>query len=100
MKGQAVKIAAIAVTAGVSLIVPLGAARAGMKDCAAIRAFNNKQPSRAAMKILPCHCIPISGRIDRVYRKPPPGMICGNGTFYDKQCHQGLSCGPELKATP
>ena len=62
------------------------------KDCAAIRAFNEKAPSMAAMKILPCHCIPMRERVDKVYTHAPAGFTCGNHVFYDKQCHQGMTC--------
>jgi hypothetical protein len=81
-------------------------AMAGPRDCASIKEFNGKVHAAfgpvpplplaiAGMKHIPCHCIPVSERMDRVYRKPPPGMTCGNGWFYDKQCHEGLSCGPQ-----
>jgi hypothetical protein len=36
-------------------IVPGGAEA---KSCAALRAFNDQQPSMATTKLLPCHCIP------------------------------------------
>jgi hypothetical protein len=62
------------------------------KECAAIAAFNAKAPSRAAMKILPCRCLEMKERVDRVYSTPPPGFTCGNGFFYDKQCHGGMTC--------
>jgi hypothetical protein len=54
------------------------AVHAERKDCAAIRAFNEKAPSMAGMEPLPCHCIPASERADKVYAKPPPGFTCGN----------------------
>jgi len=75
------------------MLVLAGWARAD--DCTALRAFNAQQPLRAAMKPMPCHCIPRSERMDKVYKNPPAGYICGNGVFYDKQCHQGLSCSKE-----
>jgi hypothetical protein len=65
------------------------------KECAAIRAYNAKMPSRAAMIPAPCRCIPMSGRMDKVYSTPPSGFVCGNGVFCDKQGRQGLSCSRE-----
>jgi hypothetical protein len=62
------------------------------QTCAALRAFNDRQPSRAAMEPLPCRCVPMSERFDRVYSVPPSGMTCGNGLFCDKHGRQGLSC--------
>jgi hypothetical protein len=46
----------------------------------------------AAMKFLPCHCIPVRERVDKVYAHPPAGFTCGNHVFYGKQCHQGMTC--------
>jgi hypothetical protein len=74
----------------------IAAASPAMADsCASIRAFNDKAPSMAAMKIPPCHCIPMRERADKVYslKKPAPaGFTCGNGVFYDKTCHLGMTC--------
>jgi hypothetical protein len=73
------------------------------KECAAIRAYNAKAPSMAAMKSLPCHCIPMGARVDKVYssKKPaPPGFTCGNHAFYDKQCHEGVTCYREGDDSP
>lgn len=77
------------------LRVPHDAARAEPKDCAKIRAHNAKAASMADRKMLPCHCMPMSERADKVYspeEPSPAGFSCGNHTFYDKQCHQGVTC--------
>jgi hypothetical protein len=95
---------------GVAIFITLAAvawavpSHAESKECAKIRAFNDKAPSMAATKSAPCHCIPKSERADKVYamsgrvekglEAPPAGFECGNGAFYDKQCHLGLMCGP------
>jgi hypothetical protein len=52
------------------MLVLAGWARAD--DCSALRAFNAQQPSRAAMKPMPCHCIPRSERMDKVYKNCMP----------------------------
>jgi hypothetical protein len=58
-------------------------------ECQAIQERNTRARSLAAMKIPPCHCVPMSERVDKVYTRPPPGFTCGNGFFYDKGCHGG-----------
>jgi hypothetical protein len=47
---------------GVAHAKPKPGAAHEPKDCAAIRAFNEKAPSMAGMEPLPCHCIPASER--------------------------------------
>ena|ERR1700731_4073759 len=77
-------------------------------DCAPIRAYNKKLHdtfglaplpfAEVGLKHIPCHCTPISQRAARVYDPnagAPPGMGCGNGVFYDKHCHVGVTCYPK-----
>jgi hypothetical protein len=67
-------------------------------ECAELRAFNDRQPSQSDTTLLPCRCIPVSERADKVYPPDdawPSGFRCGNHVFYDKQCHLGVTCYPK-----
>ena len=92
---------------GVAIAALMVAPPAMADDCAALKAFNERAPSKAAQKNIPCRCFPVSERMDHVYdpgngpgygmttAKPPAGMQCGNGIFYDKHCHKGVTCFPK-----
>jgi hypothetical protein len=97
------KITIIAIAAPLLIAAPAWA-----DDCAPIRAYNKKLHdtfglaplpfAEVGLKHIPCHCIPISQRAARVYdldAGAPPGMQCGNGVFYDKRCHLGVTCYPK-----
>jgi hypothetical protein len=62
---------------GVAIAALIITAPAMADDCADILAFNDKTLNRLEMKEMPCHCIPMSGRMGRVHKTPPPGMTCG-----------------------
>jgi hypothetical protein len=78
-----------------ALMIAMPAMAGTRSECAELRAFNDRQPSQADTTLLPCRCIPVSERADKVYAPDdawPSGFRCGNHVFYDKQCHLVVPC--------
>jgi hypothetical protein len=50
-----------------ALMIAMPAMAGTRSECAELRAFNDRQPSQADTTLLPCRCIPVSERADKVY---------------------------------
>jgi hypothetical protein len=103
MREGAGKMKTIILSAALMIAAPVMA-----NDCSPLRAYNKKLHdtfglaslpfAEVGLKHIPCHCILVSERVDRVYppdERWPAGMQCGNGMFYDKHCHMGVTCYPK-----